>query len=65
MRCADTVLALPVSRDLIRRVARAHASEGRSAPQAAHFSDPVDQGAYERAFHEHARQRDAEVAECA
>jgi hypothetical protein len=64
MRCAD-VLALPVTRDLILRVARAHSDQGRAAPHSALFPDAAQQAAYERAFHEHARQRDMEHAECA
>lgn len=65
MRSADTVVALPVTRDLIRRVARAHAHRGFHAPRLGLFQEADHQAAYERAFHEYAMQRDAEVAECA
>lgn len=64
MRPADGVVALPVTRDLILRVARAHAQQRRPI-QPDLFASSVHQAAYERAYHEHARQLEAEVAECA
>lgn len=61
----DRVLSMPVTRDLVRRVARSHAAAGRTVPQAGLFPVREDQAAYERAFHEHARQHESEIAECA
>lgn len=65
LRVLDGVIALPVTRDLIRRVARAHVEQGMCIPRPAHFGCVDDQHAYERCFHEQARQRDMEQAECA
>lgn len=58
------VVPMPITRDLILRVARAHVEQGRPL-QIGLFEQHVHQVAYERAFHEIDRALTSEIAECA